>query len=311
MVKKTFGISPSVKKALNQTIQMAEAENSNFVNTEILMDRISLDPDNPRKHKLSLDDLPNGPSNSDPQYEAKSIEFQGLYELSQSISKDGLLHPIVVVENGSDYKVVAGERRFLASLLAKKKVIDARVFKEQPNDLDLKVVQWSENQSRKSLSLYDRLMNIKAVKDAYQSRHDHKLTAIHLSQILSMSRQTAQYYLAILSNTLLMAQIKNGAITSFRIARNLTHAESKEEILATNLVESAQQTKVVKTKTRAVRVNLGLTQNTQVAKTIANAVLNLDQYKKHSNLFNSTDWNNTVEATKAFKKLIKILESEA
>lgn len=46
MSRKRFGISPAVNKALTQTIQMADAENSNFFNTEILIDRISLDPEN-------------------------------------------------------------------------------------------------------------------------------------------------------------------------------------------------------------------------------------------------------------------------
>ena len=51
MSKKRFGISAAVNTALTQTIQMAEAENSNFFNTEILIDRISLDSENPRKQK--------------------------------------------------------------------------------------------------------------------------------------------------------------------------------------------------------------------------------------------------------------------
>ena len=214
MRRKKFGISPSVNKALTQTIQMAEAENSNFFNTEILIDRISLDPENPRKQKITLHDLRVGLSHTDPQYAIKKDEYDGLCELAESIKREGLLNPISVVEDGSNFKMVAGERRFFATIIAEKKVIEARVFRKKPKPLDLKIIQWSENQSRKDLSLLEKLMNVTAILDAYQAEKKETLTAIRLSEVVGISRQQAQYYKAILSNVDLMNFVQDGRVST-------------------------------------------------------------------------------------------------
>ena len=166
MSKKRFGISAAVNTALTQTIQMAETENSHFFNTEILINRINLDPHNPRKHKITIADVTGQLSAADPDYLIKKEEYDGLCELAESIKKEGLLHPIVVIEDNGNFKLVAGERRFLATVITGKKVIEARVFRKKPKPLDLKVIQWVENQSRKDLSLYEKLMNVIAIINA-------------------------------------------------------------------------------------------------------------------------------------------------
>ena len=51
----------------------------------------------------------------------KNFDEELLLELSESIKKDGLLQPIVVTEDIDGYILIAGERRFRASKLAKLK----------------------------------------------------------------------------------------------------------------------------------------------------------------------------------------------
>ena len=48
----------------------------------------------------------------------RDIDKAALEQLAQSIREAGVLSPILVVENGSRYRIVAGERRFRASRLA-------------------------------------------------------------------------------------------------------------------------------------------------------------------------------------------------
>ncbi|MCF6331074.1 MAG: ParB/RepB/Spo0J family partition protein [Sulfurimonas sp.] len=57
----------------------------------------------------------------------KSFNDESLQELSESIKNDGLLQPIVVTEDLDGYVLIAGERRFRASRLAKLKTIRAIV----------------------------------------------------------------------------------------------------------------------------------------------------------------------------------------
>ncbi|MBE5813693.1 MAG: ParB/RepB/Spo0J family partition protein [Clostridiales bacterium] len=48
----------------------------------------------------------------------KEFDKDALEQLSQSIRESGVLSPILVVENGGRYRIVAGERRYRASRLA-------------------------------------------------------------------------------------------------------------------------------------------------------------------------------------------------
>lgn len=322
MAKKRFGMNESINRALSQTIQMAEAENSNFINTEILVDRIKLDPSNPRNQKITIADLKNGPSNSDPDYKIKEEEYKSLHELSASIEKEGLLHPIVVYKDDDDYRLVAGERRFLATLLAKKTIIDARVFKKKPRDFDLKIIQWIENESRQDISVYNKLMNVSAILSAYYEEHHEEVTAIKLSELISMSRQSAQFYMAILSNSVLMDFIKQGRVSTLRVAIELSTLKAPEEIESALVLLSSGNKNVItkknhialdKSKTpgrRRTSVSLGITKKPAVAKTIVHSVLALDKFKKHADDFGSTDWNCLDDSTKAFQRLIKLLEKE-
>lgn len=62
---------------------------------------------------IAIDDI-------DPNSEQPRREFdkEALEQLAQSIREAGVLSPILVVENGSRYRIVAGERRYRASRLA-------------------------------------------------------------------------------------------------------------------------------------------------------------------------------------------------
>lgn len=320
MPKKKFGISPSVNKALTQTIQMAETENSQFFNTEILIDRITLDPENPRRQKITLHDLRVGLSPSDPQYATKKEEYEGLCELSESIKREGLLNPISVVEDGSNFKMVAGERRFFATIIAKKKIIEARVFRKKPKNVDLKIIQWAENQSRKDLSLHEKLMNVSAILDAYQSEKSETLTAIRLSEVMGISRQQAQYYKVILVNKDLMTFVQSGLVTTFDLARQLSGLDAfqiKNQLNAQQPPSSKKPVAkaVAKDKSKSAgrkrsSVNLGTTKKPAVAKTIAETVLAMPPFKKYADNFIAVDWTCLDQSTKAFQQLIQVMESE-
>lgn len=323
MVKKRFGIDQATNEALSQTMQMAKGNDSNFNNTVVPIAKIILDSENPRKHKIKQSELVNGPSNRDPQYQRKSEEYNGLIELSSSIKKEGLLHPIIVYKDADQYKLVAGERRFFASIIAGKTQIEARVFKSKPRKFDLKIIQWAENESRKDLSLYNRLINVAAILEAYQQTHDQKLTAQSLAKLLSISRQLAQYYVAILANSNLMKVIKSGKIKTLRLARQLTSYQSEREIIkAITLSDQSTQapikikknssTTIVKRSGRKrQKVTLGDTTNPQVAKILIENVLSNSKYKKYVLDFENIDWNSLDQVTRAFQKLVNILEAEA
>ena len=80
----------------------------------------------------------------DPEQPRRDFDDDALNELSESIKKHGILQPVVVRPHGDGYMIVAGERRFRASKIAKLDKIPA-------------LVRTLSNQHRLELSLIENL----------------------------------------------------------------------------------------------------------------------------------------------------------
>lgn len=91
---------PGLGRGLDVLLPQTDTLNENLVR-EIAIEDIDPNTDQPRKE----------------------FDKDALEQLSQSIREAGLLQPIIVVENGSRYRIVAGERRFRASRMAGLSVI--------------------------------------------------------------------------------------------------------------------------------------------------------------------------------------------
>src|SRR6516162_5251662 len=128
--KKRFGISEALTRGLSETIHVVENHPGMFRQVVLPLSRIELDPDNPRKLFVDLNDVRHGVRPEDPFYPAKQAELEKLKELAHTIKTTGVINPVVVYKLGEAYRVVARERRCLASLLAGKQEIEARIFNE-------------------------------------------------------------------------------------------------------------------------------------------------------------------------------------
>src|SRR6185437_4200103 len=166
--KKRFGVSQALSRGLSETIHVVENNTGIFRNTILPLSRIELDPDNPRKLAISLEDVLHGMDKKDTLYERKQEELERLKELAITIENSGIINPVVAYKNGEVYRIVAGERRCLASFLAGKNEIEARIYNEKPKGFELKLLQWIENTAREDLSLSERIDNIREVIIEYQ-----------------------------------------------------------------------------------------------------------------------------------------------
>ncbi|MEG0021379.1 MAG: ParB/RepB/Spo0J family partition protein [Bacilli bacterium] len=84
-------------------------------------------------------------------------------ELSDSIREHGVIQPIVVRKMGDKFEIIAGERRFKASLLAGKNYIPAVVT--ELNDKDSAEVALIENVQRKDLTPIEEAISYKKILD--------------------------------------------------------------------------------------------------------------------------------------------------
>lgn len=126
----------------------------------------------------------------------KHFDQKALAELAESIKTHGLIQPIVVVEDIDGYILVAGERRWRASKLAKRKTIRAVIAKIDENQMRQHAL--IENIQRESLNDIE-------LAQAYQELIEvHGLTHEALAKVVHKSRSH-------ISNTLRLLQLDKSA----------------------------------------------------------------------------------------------------
>lgn len=169
--------------------------------------------------ELSLNELrPN------PYQPRKTFDEVSLQELANSIEQSGVFQPIIVRKSAvKGYEIIAGERRFRASKLAKKETIPAiiREFDEE----SMMQVAVLENLQREDLNpleeaeAYDMLMK------------NLKLTQAEVAERLGKSWPYIANYLRLLSLPKLVKEMMQDERLSMGQARTLLGLKNKEQIL--------------------------------------------------------------------------------
>ena len=95
----------------------------------------------------------------------KNFDEEALKELSESIKNHGVIQPIIAVKKGERYMVIAGERRWRASILAGLSTIPA-IIKDY-SDKEIKEVSIIENLQREDLNPIEAARAIKELMDEY------------------------------------------------------------------------------------------------------------------------------------------------
>jgi ParB family chromosome partitioning protein len=145
--KKNLKGKGGLGKGLGSLIQGADAETGRNVDfTEIKISQIKPNPNQPRS----------------------DFSEEKIAELMRSIEKDGLLQPVLVRPEGSDYQLVAGERRWQACKRLGFKTIAAKII--IANDIETQEIALVENLQRDNLNAieeargYQRLIDLKGCK---------------------------------------------------------------------------------------------------------------------------------------------------
>lgn len=111
-----------------------------------------------------------------------------LKELSESIKEIGLINPITVRKKGKQFEIVAGERRWKAHQIAKKKKI-LTLSKEYSNEGQVAVESLIENVHRENLASIERAKFLKRIADIEKIYHieDGKGFAIYKKGDINIS----------------------------------------------------------------------------------------------------------------------------
>lgn len=341
-----FDVSKSAEKkeALNRSFEIANSYAGELTIEVIPLDKIELDPENKRDLEITLEDAINGIDKDDPLLERKKQDVKSLESLSKTIKNDQLINPIFVYRYGNKCRLIAGERRTLATALAGKKEIIARIANERPLGTKLRVLQWIENNERSDLALPERLASIEAILSAYFSENKiesnvENITAKTLSELISISQTQARRYLLILqSKGIIREAIEQGQLDNVKLIELI--CTTKDNNHQKMLLEASQAGKTfeaieelkkqlesskkknsdpikkdqVGPGRRKVSVSLGRVQPNFV-KQILEALLQSSYFEKSitqkiNEIHKSLAWDDIREVEDGFKKIASIITSE-
>ncbi len=205
----------------NDMFSYTEEEKRNAA--EIEVDKISVNPDQPRKN----------------------FSEQGLKELSESIKEHGVIMPILINDNkDGTYLIIAGERRYRAATLAGLKTIPAVV--RQYSQREIKELSLIENLQREDLN------PIEAATAMKQLMTEYKLTQDELAERIGKSRPAIANSLRLLSLAPDVVSLVSEGKLSAGHARALVTLTPDEQIrFANEVVKNGMSVRVLEKKVRA------------------------------------------------------------
>lgn len=322
--------------ALTRTLEIADNYAGELSIEVLSLDKIELDPENNRDMILTLEDAINGISKDDPQFEQKNQDWKSLESLAKTIKDDQLINPIFVYRFGNKCRLIAGERRTLASAIAGKKEIIARIASKRPIGTKLRVLQWIENNERQNLSLAERIASIESILEAYFSenpaRKSEKVTANLLSELTGMSlTQSKRYNLILQSKPSVKRAVREGKIENIKLVELISSEENEaNQDLLLNAAMSGQSFEkitVLKNELQAGKytirkkiirkkegVSLGKV-SPQVIKMIIDAlissdIVDTDTTCKINSIADRAKWHEEDSVSRAFKQISALLEKE-
>lgn len=326
------------KEAISRTLAIAN-DYAGELSIEVLpLDKIELDPENNRELVLTLHDAMNGIDPADPDLAKKKQDWKSLESLAKTIRDDQLINPIFVYRYGNKCRLIAGERRTLASAIAGKKEVIARIANQRPIGTKLRVLQWIENNERVDLSLAERVASLEAIIKEYlienKDKNDkERITAQLLSDLTGMSATQSRRYILILQSTPEIKQgIAAGKLENLKLVELIISIENTEHqqvilnaalsglsfeaiIKLKNEIESGQKKKKELKGRKQVNVRLGKVKP-NIAKIIfdslvSSGILKEGIIKQINMLSENIQWNNGRSIEASFKKIISLIAQEA
>lgn len=151
----------------------------------------------------------------------KTFPEESLNELASSIQKNGLIEPIVVVQQGSRYLIVAGERRWRACQIAGIKEIPVivREFESDQQKVEFSLI---ENIQREDLNPIDEALAYRRLIEEYH------LTQEEVAERVSKSRATVANSLRLLNLCDYVRQLVIDGKISMGHARAMAAVEDEE-----------------------------------------------------------------------------------
>lgn len=156
-----------------------------------------------------------------PNQPRKAFDQTALSELADSISRHGVIMPIIVNKSGDRYMIIAGERRFRASKLAGLSKVP--VIIKTYNERQIKEISLIENLQREDLNPIEAARAMRSLMD------DYGLTQEELADRIGKSRPAIANTLRLLSLTPEVLQMVISGKLSAGHARTLVAVSGEDQ----------------------------------------------------------------------------------
>ena len=144
---------------------------------------------------------------ANPNQPRKAFDQTALQELADSISKHGVIMPIIVNKSGDRYMIIAGERRFRASKLAGLTRVPTIV--KNYNERQIKEISLIENLQREDLNPIEAATAMRSLME------DYGMTQEDLADRIGKSRPAIANTLRLLSlSQEVIKMVANGALSA-------------------------------------------------------------------------------------------------
>ena len=170
----------------------------------------------------------------DPEQPRKIFNDENIKELALSIKKHGLIQPIIIKKHGVDeYRIVAGERRWRASQIAKLNIMPSIIL---PSDLDKDEISLIENIQREDLRTTEEAIAYNNLIEKNKYSHEQ------LASIVGKSRSHVTNTLRILNLDKFFLDLLDNEIITLGHAKVLIG--KKQEDLDSNIIEKMKSSKL-------------------------------------------------------------------
>ena len=170
----------------------------------------------------------------DPEQPRKIFNDENIKELALSIKKHGLIQPIIIKKHGVDeYRIVAGERRWRASQIAKLNIMPSIIL---PSDLDKDEISLIENIQREDLRTTEEAIAYNNLIKKNKYSHEQ------LASIVGKSRSHVTNTLRILNLDKFFLDLLDNEIITLGHAKVLIG--KKKEDLDSNIIEKMKSSKL-------------------------------------------------------------------
>ncbi len=193
-----------------------------FSETEEDYGKSLLFEEEPQQKGEGVTEIDIGSIFANPNQPRKVFDETALKELADSISKHGVIMPIIVNKSGDRYMIIAGERRFRASKIAGLSKVP--VIVKTYNERQIKEISLIENLQREDLN------PIEAATAMRSLMNDYGMTQEDLADRIGKSRPAIANTLRLLQLTPeVIKMVSNGALSAGH-ARALISIDGTEQI---------------------------------------------------------------------------------